>query len=200
MNFLVEIILPYLLIYKYYAIFLITFIAALAFPIPPGTLLMASSAFASQGYLNFGLIVLFGSLGNILGDNVGYFLARRYGKEVLSRIGFKRFINSKHYERLEIKMRKRPALIIFVSRFEVLSNLCVNLLAGLSRVPYKTYLIYDILGEFAQVFIYCSIGYMVGDNWAIISDLISNSLLFILLVIVILLIVFRKRVFRTNHA
>ncbi|MBP6884343.1 MAG: DedA family protein [Candidatus Pacebacteria bacterium] len=200
MNFLVEIILPYLLIYKYYAIFFITFIAALAFPIPPGTLLMASSAFASQGYLNFWFIVLFGSLGNILGDNVGYFLARKYGKEVLSKIGFKRFINGKQYANLEAKMLKRPALIIFVSRFEVLSNLCVNLLSGLSRVPYRTYLLFDTLGEFAQVFIYCSIGYMVGDNWGIISNLISNSLLFILLIAIVILVLFRKRIFKKNNA
>ncbi len=200
MNFLVEIILPYLLIYKYYAIFFITFIAALAFPIPPGTLLMASSAFASQGYLNFWFIVLFGSLGNILGDNVGYFLARKYGKEVLSKIGFKRFINGKQYANLEAKMLKRPALIIFVSRFEVLSNLCVNLLSGLSRVPYRTYLLFDTLGEFAQVFIYCSIGYMVGDNWGIISNLISNSLLFILLIAIVILVLFRKRIFKKSNA
>lgn len=196
MDTIVQFILPYLLLYKYWAIFSITMIAALAFPVPPGTLLMASAAFAAEGYLSFGWVVVIGALGNITGDNIGYWLARRWGRPVLTRIGFRKILESEKYARIESRIQKRPGWLIFISRFEVFSNLAVNIICGLGKVSYRKYLLYVFVGEFTQVLLYCSIGYLVGDNWQTISSLISRFLLLILLVAALLVILFWKRIVR----
>ena len=197
MNFVVQIILPYLLLYKYWAIFTITLVAALAFPIPPGTLLMASAAFASQGYFSFTWVVVVGSLGNIVGDNIGYFLARAYGKKVLYRIGFGKTMDSQKYKNIEARVRRRPELLIFLSRFEVFSNLAVNLICGLSELDYKKYIVYESIGEIAQVFIYCSIGYIVGDNWMTISGLVTKFLILIILIAALIITIFWKKIWKS---
>ncbi len=197
MNFVVQIILPYLLLYKYWAIFTITLVAALAFPIPPGTLLMASAAFASQGYFSFTWVVVVGSLGNIVGDNIGYFLARAYGKKVLYRIGFGKTMDSQKYKNIEARVRRRPELLIFFSRFEVFSNLAVNLICGLSELDYKKYIVYESIGEIAQVFIYCSIGYIVGDNWMTISGLVTKFLILIILIAALIITIFWKKIWKS---
>ena len=194
MNALVQFVLPYLLVYRYGAIFVITLVAALAFPIPPGTLLMASAAFATQGYFSFTLVVLFGTLGNITGDNIGYWLARKYGKAVLSKIGFKKTLESSKYKAIEARIKKSPGLLIFISRFEVFSNLAVNIICGLGQVSYKRYLAFEVVGEFLQVLIYCSIGYVVGDNWQAISALLSRFLLLILLIAALVAAIFWKKI------
>jgi membrane protein DedA with SNARE-associated domain len=199
MNTVVQAILPYLLLYKYYAIFVITFVAALAFPIPPGTLLMASAAFASQGYMSFWGVVGFGSLGNIAGDNVGYWLARRYGIQILNRIGFRKTLASPRYKNIENKILRRPGFFILVTRFEVFSNLAGNIIAGLAKIPYRTYLLYEMIGEIAQVLLYASIGYFIGDNWEYVSGLISRFLFVILIIAAILLLIFWKRITRTKE-
>ena len=193
MNSVVHFILPYVLAYKYWAIFVITFFAALALPIPPGTLLMASAAFAGQGYFNFWYVVLAGVAGNVAGDNLGYWLARLYGKRILYKIGFRKFLDSKKYLIIEERMNKNPGLIILISRFEVFSNLCVNLLAGMSDVSYVRYLFFEATGEIAQVTLYCGIGYVVGDNWQNISALLNNFFLLLLLVVVVLVVIFWKK-------
>ena len=197
MNFLVQIILPYLLLYKYWAIFTITFIAALAFPIPPGTLLMASAAFASQGYFSFALVVIVGSLGNIAGDNVGYWLARVYGKKVLYRIGFRKILDAQKYKNIEERIRRKPNFLIFISRFEVFSNLAVNIICGLSGLSYKRYIVFEVIGEICQVFIYCAIGYIVGDNWVAVSGIITKFLVLIILIIGLLVVIFWDRIWRS---
>ena len=197
MNFVVQIILPYLLLYKYWAIFTITLVAALAFPIPPGTLLMASAAFASQVYFSFTWVVVVGSLGNIVGDNIGYFLARAYGKKVLYRIGFGKTMDSQKYKNIEARVRRRPELLIFFSRFEVFSNLAVNLICGLSELDYKKYIVYESIGEIAQVFIYCSIGYIVGDNWMTISGLVTKFLILIILIAALIITIFWKKIWKS---
>jgi membrane-associated protein len=196
MNAFVQLILPYLLVYKYVAIFTLTLVAALAFPIPPGTLLMASAAFATQGYFSFWGVVAFGTLGNIAGDNIGYFLAYRYGRGLLRRIGFGNILDSVKYKNIEARIRRRPGFLIFISRFEVFSNLAVNLICGLGKVPYKKYIGYEVLGEFLQVLIYCSIGYVVGDNWEAISTIIGRFLLLIMLIAIVLLVIFWKPLMR----
>ena len=194
MNFVTQIILPYLLLYKYWAIFGITLVAALAFPIPPGTLLMAASAFAAQGYFSFAGIIAAGSLGNIAGDNIGYWIARVYGKRLLNKIGFKKTIDSQKSKNIEARILKKPNLLIFFSRFEVFSNLAVNLICGLSGLSYKKYLLYESIGEIAQVTIYCSIGYIVGDNWQVVSGLITNFLIFIILIAALVCVIFWKKI------
>lgn len=196
MDTIVQFILPYLLLYKYGAIFCITMIAALAFPVPPGTLLMASAAFAAEGYLSFGWVVVVGALGNITGDNLGYWFARRWGRPVLTRIGFRKILESEKYARIERRIQKHPGWLIFISRFEVFSNLAVNIICGLGKVSYRKYLLYVFIGEFTQVLLYCSIGYLVGDNWQTISSLISRFLLLILLVAALVVVVFWKRIVR----
>lgn len=197
MNGIVQIVLPYVLLYKYWAIFGVTLFAALALPIPPGTLLMAAAAFASQGYLSFFWVVCIGSLGNIVGDNIGYFLAHTYGKRVLYRLGFRKTLDSEKYKNFERRIRKNPSALIFFSRFEVFSNLAVNLICGLSQINYRKYLLYEVLGEIVQVTLYCSIGYVVGDNWADISGIISKFLFLIIIVGALFVALFWKKIWHS---
>ena len=199
MNSLVQLILPYLLLYKYYAIFAITFVAALAFPVPPGTLLMASAAFASQGYLSFFWVVVIGSLGNIAGDNLGYWLARISGMRVLRKAAFfRKVIDSDKYIQVTDKLLKKPGFFILITRFEVFSNLAGNIICGLSEIPYGKYLLFEVIGEVAQVLAYCSIGYVIGDNWAYVSGLISRFLLVIVLIAALLVTIFWKKITGTS--
>jgi membrane protein DedA with SNARE-associated domain len=174
MDFLFQTFLPYLLLYKYAALFTVTFLGALALPIPSAASLMAASAFASQGYFSLPEVILVAVLGNIAGDNLGYWIARLYGKQVLERIGFKRVLNSSIFRIVEGRVTERPALFIFFSRFEVIATLSVNLIAGLTKLSYARYLACEVIGEIAQVLAYASIGYFFGDNWQEATTLIGK--------------------------
>lgn len=191
---MIKVILPFVLLYKYWALFGITFVAALIFPVPPGTLIMATSAFAYQGYFDFRLVLLAAIAGNIAGDNLGYWLARRYGVPVLSRIGFRKVLASSRFKSVEALVRKRPGFILFVSRFEVFTNLSVNIIAGLSKVPYRKYFVYSAIGEICQVTLYGSIGYFFGNSWDRIGTKIGHTFLIIIIVAIALLIIFWKQI------
>jgi len=193
----IEFILPFVLLYKYWALFGITFVAALVLPVPPGTLIMATSAFAYQGYFDFKLVLLSAIAGNILGDNVGYWLARKYGVTVLSRIGFKKILASDKFKQVERLVRRRPGFILFISRFEVFTNLSVNIIAGLSRVPYRKYVWYVAIGEICQVTLYGSIGYFFGSNWERIGAAIGHTFLVIIVVLIAIVMLFWKQIVGT---
>jgi membrane protein DedA with SNARE-associated domain len=76
MSQILESLLSYILLYKYVALALLVFANAIVIPLPINTLLLATGAFASQGYLNLGLALVLSIVANILGDCIDYTLAR----------------------------------------------------------------------------------------------------------------------------
>lgn len=162
---LFEYFLAFILLYKYQALFVLSFGAALALPLPVGTTLAASGAFASQGYLDLSSVIIVALLGSMLGDACGYFFARHYGKDFLSTIGFARMFTSPRYHDLETFMVRYSSALIFFSRFLTQVNMMVNILSGLTGVRYRRFFLFDLLGEASFVFMYTLFGYFLGSNW-----------------------------------
>lgn len=196
MNFILQTLVSYLILYKYATIFIISFFAALVVPVPSGSILMAASAFANIGYFNIIWVIVLSIIGNILGDNIGYWVARKYGKEVLSLVGFRKILESDNFKKVEIKFSKNPGFIVFVSRFEVLSTLSVNLLSGISKTNYKKYFIHESLGTISQVCMYSFIGYFFADSWELINNTVGKVTLILALIVVLFIIFFGKKIFR----
>jgi len=193
MDFILQNLIPYILFYKYIALFIIAFLAAFIIPIPSGNILMIASGFASTGYLNIFWIIIISIAGNILGDNLGYFLARKYGQEVLSRIGFRRILESKTLKKIEIKFNEHPGFIILSSRFEVLSTLSVNLLSGISKTNYKKYLLFESIGSIMQVTFYSMVGYLFVTSLGSFNRELS-WIIFIVFVVIVVIVFFNKRI------
>lgn len=164
--------LTFVLVYKYVALFGIAFTAAFLVPIPASTTLTAAAAFASQRYLNIYAVLSVALAGNICGDWLGYILARRYGEELLIKIGFRRILNSKKYKSVQEYILDFPYTVIYFSRFLTEIGPAVNILSGLAKVPYKTYLIFEVLGESSYVLLFGLAGYYLGGQW-------ENNLAFI---------------------
>lgn len=193
MDFLLQTVLPYLIAYKYVAVFAISFMAAFIVPIPSGSILMATSALATTSYFNVSWLIIISIIGNILGDNTGYWVARKYGKEVLSKIGFRRILNSKKFKNIELHFNKHPGFIIFISRFEVLATLSVNLLSGISKTPYKKYFVHESIGTVAQVCMYGLLGYFFADNWESINSVVGRVSLVVIIILILIAFSFSRK-------
>jgi len=195
MEFLAQSILPYILLYKYWAIFIITLLSSLALPVPAGSLLIASAAFASQGYFNIIILVIVAVAANIVGDNGLYWLTRMYGRKVLYRIGFlRKIITSRNFVLIEKRVSTRPGFVIFITRFEVLATLTGNIISGLGKVPYRKFLLFEALGSLASVLFYTMMGYFFGDSWQAVNNLIGNFSIVFFLAIAVAVALFWKKI------
>lgn len=159
-----------LLLYKYAALFLITFLASVLLPLPASALLLAAGAFAFQGYFNFGEVIAAGFLGAVTGDSTGYFLARAWGKEVLEKIGFRRLIHSSRFSEMENDFSRHASTFVFLTRFLVtwLGSI-INIISGLTEFSVKKFLFFDITGEFIYALLFAGIGYVFADAWQSVS-------------------------------
>jgi len=172
--------LSYVLLYKYPAIFVITFFGAFALPLPSGSVLMAASAFSVQGYMSFPLVLLTGIAGNMAGDSSGYWLVRRYGVTVLEKIHLKRFFSQVRLDGARNQIDKHPILTIYFSRFMTGIAPAVNVVCGITGLPYKRFLLFECLGEITECAMFCFIGFVFGSNWEYVSQLSGGFWIIIL--------------------
>jgi len=170
MSSLVSPLLSFLLLYKYWALFVVTLSASIILPLPTNSLLLAAGAFASQGYFSF-LLSLFVAVGaNLLGDLFDYFLARRYGHRALKML---RIRTPSYMERLERYVRDHPGPTIFLTRFVGTIEPLTSLLAGFIGVPLGLFIFYDVLGNLVSDGGIMCIGYLLGANWQSVLKFLS---------------------------
>jgi len=195
MSFIISATLSYLLLYKYVALFFIGYLAALLLPVPSDTAVLAAGAFASQGYLNIYLVLLVSVAGNIAGDLTGFFLARRYGKTLLLKIGFRRIIESKKFTDLEKFIADNSGSTIFMTRFVGQLGPIVNILSGLSNISFKKFLLFEATGEFTDVMILGLAGYFLGSDWQNLTltiELIGAGLIVVIIAFILSRLYFRR--------
>ncbi len=165
MNAILSAVLSFLLLYKYIAIFIVTYLASVLLPLPSDTTILATGAFAGQGYFNIYLVILVSFIGSILGDVTGFIIARIYGKEFLLKIGLRKMIVSEKFAALEKFIDKNSGPTIFITRFIGQLGPLVNILSGLSLMPSKKFFLYATIGEFANILALGIAGYFLGSAW-----------------------------------
>jgi membrane protein DedA with SNARE-associated domain len=197
MSNILPFLLSFLLLYKYWTIFVLVFIAAVIVPIPVNTLLLAAGAFASQGYFSFSISIVVAVLANVLGDCFDFFLARRYNRQILHLMHIR---VPTYFARLEAFVQKYPGSAIFLTRFVGTIEPIVSLLCGFIGIGFMTFLLYDFLGNLVSNGIVLGAGYFLGIHWQDFSGLFSTTdyiLVGLIIVAVLCIVMWRKK---RNHA
>ena len=132
------------------AVFLFAFLGALALPLPTGSMMIAVGFFSSLGYFDFWWMLAIGVAGNVVGDHTGYWLAHRLGMRLMRFPGFRRFRQTKLLQ-VERQVLRHPGPVIVFTRFMTAVAPSVNIVAGLARMPYLSYTVYEVFGEALEV-------------------------------------------------
>ena len=196
--------LSYLLLYKYVALFVFSFISSVGIPIPSSSILLTVGVFASQSYFDFWFSLATATIASTLGDLFVYLLMRKYVSVFLKRNYHKRFsfINKlgTYIKFLEGYIKKHEGLAIFLTRFIGTAGAITNVLSGLIPVSFKKFLFYDFLGNFLDTFIILVAGFFVDESWQKIAGIVgvvgATITVIILLVSVILIVRMPKNNFR----
>jgi membrane-associated protein len=114
------------------------------FFLPGDTLLITAGLLAAQGMVKLPLVMLACGLGALIGDSLGYFLGYRFGPLVFSRPE-NRFLDPKHIERANAFFKKYGAVSFIIARFIPVVRTVAPTLAGVSRIPYRLFLVYSIV-------------------------------------------------------
>jgi membrane protein DedA with SNARE-associated domain len=135
---------------------------SMGIPSPGETALVAAAILASQGKLNIVLVILIGVTSAIVGDNIGYWLGRRYGRTVFMAPG--PFLHHRvHAIRYGDGFFKRHgSKAVFLGRWIALVRFATAWLAGINRMPFRLFFFWNALGGITWGITYGLVGYFGG--------------------------------------
>lgn len=135
-------------------------------PSPGETALIAASVLASQGKLNIVLVLVIGVSSAIVGDNIGYLLGRRIGRDVLEAEGpFHRRrirlirIGDRFYD-------KHGPKAVFLGRWLALIRFAAAWLAGINEMRFLTFFAWNAAGALTWGLTFGLVGYYGGKSAA----------------------------------
>lgn len=165
----------------YFVLFFGAYLETLVGPgffIPGELFLLAGSILAGFGVLNIWLvlIVLYG--GAIMGDSSSYFIGRLVGRGIFK--DGARFLSTKNYNRAHAFFEKHGAKAFFFARLVGPFGLIMPFLGGVTRVPYKKFIPYNLLGILVGVGEFIAAGYFFGNRYQLVLWLIERYALVVI--------------------
>ena len=155
-------------------LFGVTFLSCLALPVPSSLLMLASGGFAAAGDLSLPAVMLAAFCGAILGDNTGYWIARKLGQRLTDWLQ-KRPKRAALREKSEAFMQRWGGSSVFFSCWLVAPlGPYINYVSGLSRFSWLRFALWGAAGEVVWVGGYVGLGYLFADNITGISSLLGN--------------------------
>lgn len=116
-------------------------------PLPGETLLIGAAIYARlTGAMEIGGIVAAAALGAMIGDNLGYWIGRRYGVGFIERHGARIGLGPEKFRLSQYLFYKWGGAVVFFGRFITLLRILAALLAGANRLPLKQFMIYNAAG------------------------------------------------------
>jgi membrane-associated protein len=97
----------------------------------------------------------------VLGDSVGYAFGERIGRKVLFKQTSK-FLKKEYLERAEAFYKKHGGVTILVARFIPIIRTFVPVVAGVSDMTYKSFIVYNLIGGFLWATGITYAGYYLG--------------------------------------
>lgn len=169
--------------FVYGILFLIVFLETglVVTPFLPGdSLLFVVGAFSASGFLNLGLIILLLCIAAILGDSVNYAIGRYLGPRIFKHDNHLLF-KKEYLTKTEKFYEKYGSKTIILARFVPIVRTFAPFVAGMGRMEYKKFFMFNVIGGCIWVLIFVLAGYYFGN-----IPIIKENLTIVVLCIIVL--------------
>lgn len=119
----------------------------------------------SQSGMNWWLVVLFGTIGALLGALINYYLSRWLGRPIIyafanSKLGHMLQLSSEKIERAEAYFNDHGNMSTLVGRFIPVIRQLISIPAGLSKMNIWAFMFFTTIGAAAWNFVLALLGYL----------------------------------------
>lgn len=161
---------PYIAQHGYWAVFVIVLLESAGVPLPGETALILAAGYAgATGQMNLLWIIIAAAAGAVLGDNLGFWIGRRWGAKFLLRYGKYIHLPESRLRLGQFLFKKHGAKIVFFGRFVAFLRVLAALLAGVNHFGWGPFLVYNAAGAIVWSVIMGGGAYIFGDSVAKIS-------------------------------
>ncbi len=172
----------------YLIIFLAAFLESSAFLgliVPGESVVILAGVLASQGYFDLWDCLWIISLGAVLGDSVGYSLGKAVGRGYFERHKRLLLLREKHILKVDRYFEKHGGKTIFFGRFVGFLRALAPFVAGMARMPYRRFLVYNVSGGILWSISFTLLGYFFGQSWQLIEKWSGRAGVFVLFILLV---------------
>ena len=161
--------------YGYWAVAAALLLENAGLPVPGETVLLLASFLAySERELNLGWIIVVGTLAATLGDNLGYAIGHSGGRPLLERHRKIFRVSDAALARGEKLFSRYGSVTILFARFVFGMRIVAGPLAGVLRMPWKKFAVFNLLGAALWVTIISFLGYSFSSRWNLLMHYVKR--------------------------
>lgn len=160
-------------------------------PLPGETITLLGGYAAGSGQLQLLGVMAAAFAGAVLGDNIGYWVGRRYGWGLLLRVGRLLRLPPEQLEQWRARFLRHAGLSVFLGRFVAVLRVLAGPMAGAVAMPYRRFLVCNLAGALLWAGSMVSLAWL-GGRWIPIERMLGGVVQFglgaLLLVALVLLL------------
>lgn len=173
----------------HFGIFLGMTIESVCIPLPSEVIMLFGGFMAEAGKLNLALVVIAGTLGNLFGSLLAYYVGKYGGKAFILKYGKFIFLNASHLEKSALWFEHYGAATVFFGRLLPVIRTFISLPAGIGKMNIYKFVIYTTLGCIPWNLMLTWLGYSLGSHWGTVEKYM-RPISYLMLIAVILLVLY----------
>lgn len=118
----------------------------------------------------------YAALGSVIGASIAYWVARLGGRPLVDKLARWVRIDAAHIDRAETQFHRWGAGLVLIGRIIPGVRTLVSIPAGLARMPFVTFFIATFIGAYLWCTLLIGVGYLLGNEWVLISVYLKQSL------------------------
>lgn len=164
---------------------------------------LASAGFSATHHLNLALVIILGTLAELVGSYIAYGVGRAGGHPLVRRWGRYVLVTESDMARAERFLVGRGAWAVPVARMLPLVRAFAGLVSGIVGIPPVRFGVLNAIGTLIYVIALSSVGYALGGQWAKINHgltYVSYALIVVVVLAIVAFVLIRLREFRKEAA
>lgn len=177
----------------YPGVFLLMALESACIPIPSEFIMPFSGFLVATGQMNFWLVVLIGSVGNLSGSWFAWWIGHRGGRPLVEKYGKYILLSHHDLDSADRYFQKYGQSTVFFTRLLPIIRTFISLPAGISKMDFKKFSFYTFIGVIPFTAALTFAGIKLKENWASLQPYFHkfDLLIIIILVLAIIWFVFR---------
>lgn len=155
--------------YGYFAVAVALVVENFGVPLPGQIVLIAAALYAATGGLNIFVVVIVGIIASTVGAGLGYALGLYGGRPLAERFGKYVLLTPERLDKTQDFFARRGRLVVTLGRFVDGVRQACGIIAGLSEMTLRPFLIFSFIGAALWVSAWSAVGYTAGDHITTIS-------------------------------
>ncbi len=162
-------------------VFIVVFLNNLGVPLPGETILLGAGFILGRAAGSLWQPMAAGTAACFLGGICSFWLGRRLGHTGLERVHWLH-LTPKRLKWPERFFKRHGAKAVFIARFiPLFPPVAANLLAGMAKMPWRIFYLYNLMGSAVYAISYTLIGYFFGKKWKLLQAWLGPTALYLIL-------------------